>query len=206
MARTSRRVASLLAAAALLMTAVAVGAPVALAGDPCVHDFQRSSTAVGAGTRVVAEACGFQPAILTVPAGETVTFRNDSIFPHLVTGANRDWGDRDEVVEPASAVSYTFSEPGVYPYSCAFHHGMTGAIVVGDGGPALAAAMAPSAGDEAASAVSTGPGAGDAGMDAAGILAALVAALAAAGLAVALVAWCRGRPSSGPREADAAAR
>jgi hypothetical protein len=59
--------------------------------------------------------------------------------------ANGAWWSRDAELAPNAALTVTFEEPGVYPYACALHRGMSGVIVVGDGGAALAAAMTPAA-------------------------------------------------------------
>jgi hypothetical protein len=83
--------------------------------------------------------CAFEPTVLQVAEGTEVTFVNGPDFTHLVTGANQAWGSPDVGVQPGASVSYTFDEAGVYPYACALHPGMSGAIVVGDLNQALAA-------------------------------------------------------------------
>lgn len=50
--------------------------------------------------------------------------------PHLVLGANGRWGSFEQFGE-GGAVTYRFPAPGVYPYVCSLHPGMTGAVVVG---------------------------------------------------------------------------
>ena len=42
------------------------------------------------------------------------------------------WGYFEEMNE-GDAFTATFDQPGIYPYACAYHPGMTGAIVVGSG-------------------------------------------------------------------------
>ena len=42
------------------------------------------------------------------------------------------WGYFEDMNE-GDAFTATFDQPGVYPYACAYHPGMTGAIVVGSG-------------------------------------------------------------------------
>ena len=130
-----------LVAAGLLLIPVAA-APFALAGNPCYHGFDVPEVTVGPGSDVKLMPCAFDPTITVIQPGETVTFRNSELDVHLVTGANAEWGDRDIQIKPNQSVAYTFEKPGVYPYACTLHPGMSGAIVVGDGGPALAAAFA----------------------------------------------------------------
>ena len=80
-----------------------------------------------------------------MPVGTTVTFGNGSGQPHLITGANQEWGSRDSELSPNGTVAYTFTSAGVYPYACALHRGMSGTIIVGDA-PLTAAALPPADG------------------------------------------------------------
>jgi plastocyanin len=75
------------------------------------------------------DAC-FTPAILHVKPGTEVTWVNKDAFVHNVTA--NEWGHFDDLNQ-GDAFTATFSEPGVYPFACAYHPGMTGAIVVGSG-------------------------------------------------------------------------
>jgi plastocyanin len=115
-----------------------VSAPTASAGDPCYHGFQMPATTIEATNEIKLMPCAFGPTVAQVPVGSTVTFFNGPDFAHLVTGADQAWGSRDTEVRPGGTVSYTFDKPGVYPYACALHRGMSGTIVVGDGVPANA--------------------------------------------------------------------
>jgi hypothetical protein len=49
-----------------------------------------------------------------------------------VVGANLAWGAHEKVLATGDAMGWTFEQPGIYPYSCMIHPGMTGAIIVGD--------------------------------------------------------------------------
>jgi hypothetical protein len=42
------------------------------------------------------------------------------------------WGHFEDMAVGDSYTA-TFDEPGIYPFACSYHPGMTGAIVVGDG-------------------------------------------------------------------------
>lgn len=74
----------------------------------------------------------FGPTITRVKVGSDVTFRNLDPVPHTVLGANGSWGGYD-AVKKNRAVTYRFSEAGVFPYVCTFHPGMVGVVVVGGG-------------------------------------------------------------------------
>ena len=70
------------------------------------------------------------PTILTIDTGGTVTFVNEDPFAHNVIGSS--WGHPEDLNQD-EAFTARFAEPGVYPWACWYHPGMTGAIVVGDG-------------------------------------------------------------------------
>jgi plastocyanin len=201
-ARPKRILIGILVGAGLLLVPVA-GTPLAIAGNPCYHETEIPEVTVASGNQVETEPCAFAPTITVVDSGESVTFRNPGDMPHLVTGANAKWGDRDLELDPGKAVAYTFTEPGVYPYACTIHPGMSGAIVVGNGGPSLAAAFAAAkgAGDGsgiAGTAAAVTPVAQPAGSDP--LVVAAVAALVGAALALAVVlvaARARSRRSEG---------
>jgi plastocyanin len=136
------RVLRLLAALSLAAGSLAFAAPVA-AGDPCYHDFDMPQRAEGTDPQIKMMACAFAPTVVRVPPGTTVQWFSGPDFVHLLTGADQEWGSRDNQVEPDSVVAYRFDRPGIYPYACALHRGMSGTIVVGDG---VAPTIAPGAG------------------------------------------------------------
>lgn len=78
----------------------------------------------------IRDSC-FSPTILRAATGDLVTFTNVDPIPHSVLGANATWGDYAGFRK--KAVTFRFSEPGVYPYVCTYHVGMVGVVVVGDG-------------------------------------------------------------------------
>jgi plastocyanin len=127
----SRRVASILAALSLFALALAA-APTVAAGDPCYHGFTIPPRTEAAETQIKVAPCAFGPTVAHVAVGSTVTFFNGPDFIHLITGANAEWGSRDTEIQPNQQVSFHFDKAGVFPYACALHRGMSGAIVVGD--------------------------------------------------------------------------
>ncbi len=114
-----------LVAAALLVGLVAMPAVSALAGGGC-HE----GVTTGTGDTVeMADAC-FTPTTLQIDPGDTVTFVNTDPMTHNV-GGNL-WGNL-EGMDQGDVFTATFAQPGIYPYACSYHPGMTGAIVVGNG-------------------------------------------------------------------------
>lgn len=70
----------------------------------------------------------YQPADLTVVAGQTVIWKNSGLGPHTVTA---DAGQFDSgKLDAGATFSYTFSVPGTYPYSCTVHPTMHGKVLV----------------------------------------------------------------------------
>jgi plastocyanin len=145
----------LIGAAAFVLLGL-VAAPTTLAGDPCYHGFEIPSRTDAAETQIKVGPCFFGPTVARVPVGATVTFFNGPGFTHLITGANAEWGSRDVELLPEASVSYQFDKPGVYPYACALHRGMSGAIVVGDATGAAAVATSQPSQAPGSSAAQTG--------------------------------------------------
>ena len=77
---------------------------------------------------VVMEAVAFQPADLTVKAGDTVVWTNKDPFPHTVKAA----GGGFESAEVDSGKAFTFRavKKGDYPYICTLHPTMGGTLHV----------------------------------------------------------------------------
>jgi LPXTG-motif cell wall-anchored protein len=87
----------------------------------------------------------FEPANITVPVGTTVTWFV-SAGGHSTTSDTGLWDSG--VLRGADATfSYTFSQPGTYPYHCIPHQavGMVGTVTVTGAGAAPAAPAAPAA-------------------------------------------------------------
>ncbi len=103
--------------------------------------------------------CRFTPTVVRVAQSEQVTWMNSSTELHTVTGAAGAWGSDKELLE-GDSIAYAFAESGVFPYFCALHPGMVGAVVVGDGVPAAAASV--DGGVKAVSADAPGGGVQDA--------------------------------------------
>lgn len=74
----------------------------------------------------------FSPAVVRIKPKQSITWVNRDHDDHTVTGVGGTWGSYDELGRDAR-VADSFAAPGVYPYFCALHPGMVGAVVVGDG-------------------------------------------------------------------------
>ncbi|MDQ3043551.1 MAG: plastocyanin/azurin family copper-binding protein [Chloroflexota bacterium] len=71
----------------------------------------------------------FDPALVEVPAGATVTWVNDTDTSHTVMGRDLAFADSGPL-EPGESFSQIFTVPGTYVYICGPHPNMTGTIVV----------------------------------------------------------------------------
>jgi plastocyanin len=70
----------------------------------------------------------FDPPILTVKAGTTITWVNADDIPHVVT--EKDGKFRSSALDTDDKFSQTFPTAGTVEYFCAIHPHMTGKIVV----------------------------------------------------------------------------
>lgn len=73
----------------------------------------------------------FDPDVLTIPAGTTVTWTNeepDRTNAHNVISLAH--GIESPLIYPGESWSFTFTTPGTYAYFCDLHEGMLGTIIV----------------------------------------------------------------------------
>ena len=76
----------------------------------------------------MAKSYRFDPEVIEVSAGSTVTWTNDDNFTHTVQVDGQD----DHKVGRGESVSIAFAEPGTYHYVCTLHRNdMDGEVVVG---------------------------------------------------------------------------
>jgi plastocyanin len=69
----------------------------------------------------------FEPKVIEIDAGETVTWRNEDNFTHTVEVD----GQEDRKVEQGESFSITFDTPGTYHYVCTLHsQDMDGEVIV----------------------------------------------------------------------------
>jgi plastocyanin len=71
----------------------------------------------------------FNPSILTVKVGTTVTWTNKDPDTHDVTSDPRGLFSQ-QLPGSGGTFSYTFTTAGTYNYVCTLHTGMSGSIVV----------------------------------------------------------------------------
>ena len=115
------------------LLALVVGAAPSAAGGGCLPPEHTSYARSDHDVMVDIKGCEFTPTVLFVEPGTSVTWKNYDIFPHSVTGQGLTLNS-DSMLEKGDEFEAHFTDAGVYPYECAFHPGMTAAVVVGDVG------------------------------------------------------------------------
>lgn len=68
----------------------------------------------------------FVPETIRVQQGETVTWYNDDVIEHTITGDGFDSG----AIARNATFSHTFDEPGEFAFACSVHPAMTGTVIV----------------------------------------------------------------------------
>jgi plastocyanin len=75
------------------------------------------------------EGIKFNPASVTVKAGDKVTWTNKDSVGHDVTGDNFKSGDSGGM-QNGDTFSQTFDKKGTFDYVCTVHPGMKGSVTV----------------------------------------------------------------------------
>ncbi len=104
----------------LVAAALAAGAPAAFGGDMAPL---ATTPAV-----IVIRDFEFNPSVLTVAPGTTVTWVNEDESPHTVTEQAKLF--RSAALDTSDRFTYTFAQPGEFAYYCTLHPMMVGKIVV----------------------------------------------------------------------------
>lgn len=90
------------------------------------------------GSSTLTDNGGFQPNPIQLPAGDTVTWRNDDLEAHTVTSGSDGVPDNKfnsspnfiPLITPGATFSHTFIQAGEYPYFCLLHPNMVGTVTV----------------------------------------------------------------------------
>jgi plastocyanin len=103
-----------------------VVAAAALAAAACGGSGE-SSEPVATTEVQMAKSYRFDPKVIEIEAGQTVTWTNDDNFTHTVQVD----GQEDHKVGRGDSVSITFDTPGTYEYVCTLHRkDMDGEVIV----------------------------------------------------------------------------
>lgn len=103
-------------AAALALLCLSIG-PAAAADAP-----------KAAAHAVVIDGTNFQPALLTVKVGDSITWVNKDPFPHTVTSTAGGFDSRE--IAPGKSWKYTATKKGEFAYVCVLHPTMKATLKV----------------------------------------------------------------------------
>jgi plastocyanin len=111
--------------------------PVAAGAAGCselTDDPAADATPVEADTVRLPDEWVFDPEVIEVPVGTTVTWMNEGSHEHTVTFRDDEPVDFDEELGPGESVTHTFEQTGEFDYYCRFHQpDMVGKVIVTDG-------------------------------------------------------------------------
>ena len=83
----------------------------------------------GGGASVTMKGIAFNPAEVTIKAGDTVTWTNEDSVGHDVTGDDFKSGDAGGIGQ-GDTFEHTFDTAGTFDYVCTVHPGMEGSVKV----------------------------------------------------------------------------
>jgi plastocyanin len=90
----------------------------------------KNSSAVATTTVLLPKSYKFEPAVIKIKRGDTVTWKNEDNFTHDVTMLSGD-DTSHHTIKRGDRVKLTFDKPGTYKYVCNFHeHDMHGKVIV----------------------------------------------------------------------------
>lgn len=123
----------------LLVTAVLSLLALTLVAAGCSGGYGTATTAVpssgtapgtsdGGAAQVTMQNFAFNPATITIKAGDTVTWTNQDGVDHNATAADGSWAT--DTFGNGGSGSVTFDKPGTYTYICTIHPNMKGTVVV----------------------------------------------------------------------------
>lgn len=70
----------------------------------------------------------YNPSIISIPRGATVTWLNDDKVDHTATAKNSEWDST--IIHSEESKTLKFTSPGTYNYYCTIHAYMTGTLTV----------------------------------------------------------------------------
>lgn len=79
-------------------------------------------------TAVAIRNFAFNPPVITVPVGATVTWTNDDIEQHTATADDKSFDS--DAIDHGKSFSFTFTKAGTFRYSCLIHPEMIGQVIV----------------------------------------------------------------------------
>jgi plastocyanin len=82
----------------------------------------------GGGAAVTIKGFAFEPATVTIKAGESVTWTNQDSANHTVVADKGEFTSGD--LANGATFTFKFDTAGTYAYKCSIHPSMTGTVIV----------------------------------------------------------------------------
>ena len=86
------------------------------------------ATAQSGEVKVSIASYAFDPALITITTGSTITWTNNDSVSHNVLADDGSWGS--DSLAKGDSFSYTFTQAGTFSYHCGFHSSMKATITV----------------------------------------------------------------------------
>ena len=120
---------SLISIAIVVLCLLTVGVFVTVHGQ-ALHTNQVVSAAApaDAAVSITIDNFNFMPPTVTVAAGTKLTWTNHDDVPHTVVSTEQKF--KSKVLDTDDSFSYTFTDPGTYPYFCSLHPKMVAKVIV----------------------------------------------------------------------------
>ena len=90
--------------------------------------FDPSSVKADNGVTISIDNFSFMSGAVTVPVGTTVTWVNHDDVPHNVVSTEQKF--KSKALDTDEKFSFTFTQPGEYPYFCSIHPKMVAKVIV----------------------------------------------------------------------------
>ncbi len=128
--RSTARTVALLSLGALILVFALVFAGCGSTTDTTSPGDTTGATDPGAtgDVQVVMRNTAYDPATVTINAGDTVTWVNEDAPKHDVVGDSGEF--QSNLLDLGQAYSFTFTQAGTYRYHCSVHSGMKGTVIV----------------------------------------------------------------------------
>ena len=138
-----RRSIALVAITVLALT-LTLTSTAAAGGGGCIWESSKMTEAAGADDQIslTIDDCRYEPTTLYIEPGTTVTWTNEDMYAHSVTGAFLTING-DKLLNEGDTASATFDDEGVFPYYCVLHPGMAASVVVGDPDESMSGVLGP---------------------------------------------------------------
>ncbi|MBM7857457.1 amicyanin, partial [Lentzea nigeriaca] len=119
-----------IAGTALCLSLAGPGQAAPVGVDLAAQQGEAAPAAQQSSTNVEIMGYAFQPATLTINAGDTVVWTNHDTAPHNVVVTNGPEKFTSPTLQQGQTYTYTFTKPGTYSYYCSIHPDMKASVTV----------------------------------------------------------------------------